>query len=484
MKRRRERAREVAARLELDELRSRLRPASVIAPADADYDRAREIWNAMIDRYPAVIARCQTTQDVASALDFGRSRNLPVAVRAGGHSVAGNSVCDGGIVIDLRDARAVAVDPASRSVAVAGGALLRELDAATQVHGLAVPAGVVSHTGIAGLALGGGMGWLTRKCGLTCDNLLAADIVTPAAGSLAVGPDSHPELLWGLRGGGGNFGIVTRFRFQAHPIGPIVPVGFGIWRLDAGLRVLRRYRDVMPRASDDLRALVEVRLGASRPEIGPQHPRTPILGIMAVWTGPRDAAAAAFGELLSVQGSLVSGTQEMPFVDLQRVDDDSQGHGANNYTTGGYLASLDDETIEALQAAGNAMTSADSMIELGYQHGAQDHLQEHDTAFANRAANYYVNVYARWPIGTDNDPHVHWARASLDCLTPWRSPGVYTNFLNVDDQQPRIDEAFGALTLRRLGALKDRYDPDNTLRLNQNVEPTRTSTSPPSTLQP
>jgi FAD/FMN-containing dehydrogenase len=322
------------------------------------------------------------------------------------------------------------------------------------------------------------MGWLTRKCGLTCDNLLAADIVTPAAGPLVASPDSHPDLLWGLCGGGGNFGIVTRFRFQAHPIGPIVPIGFGIWRLDDALPVLRRYRDVMPHASDDLRALVELRLGASRPEVGPQHAQTPILGIMAIWAGPPDGAAAAFDELLPLQGALVSGTQEMRFVDLQQLDDDSQGHGANNYTTGGYLDSLDDDTIEALQAAGNAMTSADSMIELGYQHGAQDRLQEHDTAFANRAANYYVNVYARWPIGTENERHVQWARASLECLTPWRSPGVYTNFLNPDDQQPRIDEAFGELTLRRLGAVKDSYDPDNTLRLNQNVDPTRASRSP------
>jgi hypothetical protein len=208
---------------------------------------------------------------------------------------------------------------------------------------------------------------------------------------------------------------------------------------------------------------------------------------MAIWTGPRDAAAGAFDELLPLQGSLASGTQEMRFEDLQRLDDDSQGHGANNYTTGGYLGSLDDETIEALHVAGNAMTSADSMIELGYQHGAQDRLQESDTAFANRGANYYINVYGRWPIGTDNEPHVQWARASLECLTPWRSPGVYTNFLNPDDQQPRIDEAFGELTLRRLGALKDSYDPDNTLRLNQNIQPTRTSTMPqstPGTLQP
>ncbi len=465
-------AREIAARLDLDELRSGLR-GRVIEPSDDEYDRHREIWNAMIDRYPAVIAGCESTEDVVSALDFGRSRGLPIAVRAGGHSVAGNSICDRGIVIDLRGMRAVQVDPAGRVVTAGGGALLRELDAAAQVHGLAVPAGVVSHTGVAGLALGGGMGWLTRKCGLTCDNLLAADMVTPASGPLSVDDDSHPELMWGLRGGGGNFGIVTRFCFQAHPIGPTVPVGFGVWKLNAALPVLRRYREVMPQASADLRALIDIRLGASRPELGPEFARTPILGVMAIWTGSPDGAHQAFRSLLSLKGTLAEDTLQIPFVDLQRIDDDSQGHGANNYTRGGYLDGIADEAIQALQAAGNAMTSPESMIELGYQHGAQDRLGEHDTAFANRASNYYFNVYGRWPIGSDHEPHRQWARESFDRLSPWRTAGVYTNFLNADDQEQRIDEAYGKTTLRRLVALKDQYDPHNALRLNQNVSPTR-----------
>jgi hypothetical protein len=194
---------------------------------------------------------------------------------------------------------------------------------------------------------------------------------------------------------------------------------------------------------------------------------------MAIWTGSPDGAEQAFRSLLSLNGTLAEDTLQIPFADLQRIDDDSQGHGANNYTRGGYLDGIGDEAIEALQTAGDAMTSPESMIELGYQHGAQDLLQEPDTAFANRASNYYFNVYGRWPIGSDHERHVQWARESFDRLSPWRSAGVYTNFLNADDQQERIDEAYGTTTLRRLVSLKDRYDPHNALRLNQNVSPTR-----------
>lgn len=465
-------ARALATRLDLDELRSQVN-GHVVAPGDGEYDECREVWNAMIERYPAVIVRAQTAQDVVRALEFGRSRAVPVAVRAGGHSVAGNSVCDGGIVIDLRAMREVRVDPQARQATVGGGALLRDADAATQRHGLAVPAGVVSHTGVAGLALGGGMGWLTRKCGLTCDNLLEAEVVTPSAGLITADRDANSDLLWGLCGGGGNFGIVTRFRFQAHAVGPVVPVGAGIWPVDVALDVLRRYREVMPQAQDDLRALVEFRVGAARPELGAHHAKTPIIAISAIWTGRPERAEEVFRPLLAVEGALARDTLEMQFTELQKIDDDSQGHGANNYTRGGYLDSLDDETIEALADACRDMTSAESMIELGYQHGAQDLVAERDSAFANRTANYYLNVYARWPLAAEHQPHIDWTRSTFDSLAQWRRAGVYTNFLNADDQNERIAEAYGAYAMRRLGALKDRYDPENLLHLNQNIPPTR-----------
>ncbi|MHB1808749.1 MAG: FAD-binding oxidoreductase, partial [Solirubrobacteraceae bacterium] len=444
----------------------------VVSAGDTGYEQARRVWNGSIDRHPALVAFCESEQDIAHALDFGREHELPIAVRGGGHSVAGMGTCDDGLVIALERLAHVEVDPDARRVRVGGGALLGAVDRACQEHGLATPAGVVSHTGAGGLALGGGVGWLTRRFGLTCDNLLEARVVTPAGETLIAGERAEPELLWGLRGGGGNFGVVTEFTFRCHEVPRVVPVGFAAWALRDAPAVLARYRELMPTQPDEAKGTVFFVRADKRMGVAAEHVGKPVLTVLQPWIGEDlDAARRAFEPLTDAARPLAAELRSMRWLELQTCEDDLSGHAKGNYTKGGYLDRIDDALIELLCEATEAMPGLECQVEVIPHGGAQLAVDEDDSAFSDRAAAYSFNVFARWRLGQAEDEFVGWARRTFAAMQPYAAGGVYTNFFAVDDGADRVIAAYGPRKYERLARLKARHDPTNLLRLNQNIAP-------------
>ena len=461
-----------ATGIDLHDLEKRL-VGQAIGPDDSAYDSARQVWNGMIDRRPAVVVRCASESDIAVAIDFAQSRGLPLAVRGGGHSVAGHSAVDGGVAIDLRPLNDVIVDPDRRVMVAGGGTVLGDLDRAGAAHGLVTPAGVVSHTGTGGLTLGGGVGWLTRKFGLTCDNIVSARVVLANGDTVVASEDENPDLLWALRGGGGNFGVVSAFTFRCHPLPREVPVGWAFWPLDHARAVLRAWSQQLDTQPDEwkataymLRAVKE--LGVPDALIG-----QPGVMVFQVWAAPDlDGAQRALGELLRVAPAAASTVDWMRYVDLQRREDELAAPGRNNYTKGGYLARVDDSVIDVMIECATELLPDGSMLEVIPHRGAQLRLDEDDAAFPDRAAPYSYNFTTRFPLGYPFDSHIEWARRGVRRLGPLASRGVYTNFFAFDDHgQDRVLAAYGPAKYDRLARLKAIYDPDNTFRLNGNIRP-------------
>jgi FAD/FMN-containing dehydrogenase len=453
---------------EIGGLRSRFRGA-LLRPGEEGYDEARRVWNGAIDRRPALIARCAGADDVNEALRFAREQDLLIAVRGGGHSVAGHGVCDGGIVIDLSLMKAVRVDPGARTARAAAGLLWNELDRATQRFGLATTGGVISHTGIAGLTLGGGLGHLMRRFGLTVDNLLAVDLVDAEGAARRVDETSEPELLWGLRGGGGNFGIVTAFEYRLHAVGPMVLGGPVFWPLQDAPAVLRFLRDFAPSAPDELGMTIALRNAPPMPFLPSDRYGTPVLALLLVWSGD-PANGAHTLEPLRGQGSPIADVvRPVPYAAIQSLLDASAPHGLHYYWKSHRIPHLTDDVIDILVARVESMSSPLSQISGWGVGGAASRVAPDATAVGERGTGFELNVTAVWqPTDAEPDRHRTWVRDGWDALRPFGT-GVYPNFLS-DEGEAGVRKAYGD-RLERLTALKDRYDPQNIFRGNANIAP-------------
>jgi FAD/FMN-containing dehydrogenase len=441
-----------------------------VHPQHPDYHRVRRIWNYAIDRHPAVLVRCETDGDVSTAVAFARDHAVPLTVKGGGHSVAGHSMIDGGVVIDLSRMRQVTVAPAAGRVRVGGGCLLADMDHATQIHGLATPAGVMSQTGIAGLALGGGEGWLTRKYGLTCDNLISAGVVLADGSVVSASANENPDLYWGLRGAGANFGVVTEFEFATHVVAQTIPVGTALYRLDHAAAAIAHYDQMMRRAPDDFKVVVYLRRMSAESGVPDDLVNMPACVMVTVWTGDPADARSVNEELWAGAPKVFGNVETLPYLELQSLSDAFLGPGACNYTKGGYLGEITGDCIDALIDAAHRLPSPLSAVEISYQHGAQDRLAEGDTAFTDRHADHFINALARWHLDDEWQPHIDWGRETFAATSRWQTGGVYSNFLAGDDDN-RVREAYRGGKYERLATIKARYDPENIFNNNPNIKP-------------
>jgi FAD/FMN-containing dehydrogenase len=461
-----------AATTDLERLRDSIH-GPVIGPDDERYDAARAIWNGAVDRRPACIVRCTGVADVVAAVRFARDHDLEIAVRGGGHNVAGTAVCDDGVVIDLSAMRAVWVDPAGRTAWVQGGALWGDVDRETQAHGLATTGGIVSHTGVAGLTLGGGIGFLMRKHGLTVDNLLAVEVVTAEGSIVRASADEHPDLFWALRGGGGNFGVVTSFRFALHPLGPTVMAGPVFWAADDTTDVLRFYRDFAADAPDELGSVIRLGTVPPLPVIPEDLHWRPAIAVACCYAGAVEDGERAVRALRRFGTPLVDLLAPSPYVAFQGGLDHTVPHGWHYYWKAANLAGLSDDAIAVIADHAYAAGSPRSYAAMFHMGGAVARVPNDATAYPGRDVAHTMSIDAVWlpdESGEHAAAETAWARRFLHALQPHRT-GVYVNFLDSDDDSSRVREAYGDQIYRRLAEVKARYDPDNTFHHNKNIEP-------------
>jgi FAD/FMN-containing dehydrogenase len=443
----------------LEELRAHVQ-GPVIGPADPDYQTARKVHNGMIDKRPAVIVRCSGVADVMAALQFGLRHGLPIAVKGGGHNVAGNAVCDDGIVIDLSRMKGMRVDPSKRVAWAQAGLTWGEFDRETQAFGLATTGGAVSTTGIAGLTLGGGIGWLQRKLGLTCDNLLGADVVTADGRFLPANATQNADLFWGLRGGGGNFGIVTSFEYRLHPVGQVLG-GPVVHPFSAAKDAFKFYRDFSQSAPDEL--FCEFDLGAL-----PDGQRAVFL--FMCYAGPLEEGEKVLAPVREFGSPIADMLQPMAYCDLQRAFDADFPFGVKNYWKSSNLAQLSDEAIDTMVAFMEAAPSTAPLVIIDQFGGAVARVPDDATAFGHREAEYDLIIAAVWSEDAEQQAHIEWARSFWDAMQPHSVASVYVNYLS-EEGPDRVRAAYGGEHWARLVALKNRYDPDNVFRNNQNIDP-------------
>jgi FAD/FMN-containing dehydrogenase len=454
--------------LGLGQLRRRF-AGEIIGPGDDGYEEQRRVWNGSIDRYPALIARCTTPADVSSAVTFARRSGLVVAVRSGGHSFPGLSVSDGGMVIDLGLMKGVRVDPQKRTVRVQAGVLLGEMDRATQAHGLAVPAGIVTHTGVAGLTLGGGIGWIQRRFGLTIDSLLSVDLVTADGTRATASEIENTDLFWGVRGGGGNFGIVTEFLFRAHPLGPEVLAGPVFWKMDEAEKVLRFHRDWLADCPDDLMTIVVQRRAPALPGVPAHLVGEPVIAVIVCYAGPVDEGRKVTLPLKSFGSPALDLCEPKPFLEHQRAFDPSFEPGWWYYVKACDVAELNDDVIDIVAEYGRRIASPISSIALWQMGGAVSRVGDDETAFHGRRAGFTFNINGNSKTAAGFDAERQWARDYWSALAPHHT-SVYVNFL-MEEGEERVRQAYGPAKYDRLKTLKRKYDPENIFRLNQNIRP-------------
>lgn len=432
----------------------------VLRPEHPRYEEARHVWNGMIDLHPAAIARCRTVDDVVAAVRFARAHDLPLAVRGGGHNAAGLAVVDNGLVIDLSEMRDVEVDPERRLARVGGGATWADLDAATTAHGLATTGGAISMTGVAGLTLGGGLGWLMRAYGLACDNLIGAQVVLADGSVVTTSETDNPELLWGLRGGGGNFGVVTEFVFQLHPLAGVYG-GLILHPRDRAREAIRHYRAETAQDPDALTAFCAL---LHSPD------GAPLVAYVMAYAGDATAGEDAVAGYRAFAEPVADMVGPMPYTALQQMLDDGFKPGPHVYWRSHFLTGLPDEAIDIIVAAANAAPSPMSAVLIEHFGGAVARVGRDDTAFDHRDAEYNLAIVARWLDPADADANIAWARQLWNEMQPY-ARGVYVNYLGVGESADRVREAYSPAKFARLAALKRQYDPENLFRRNQNIAP-------------
>jgi FAD binding domain/Berberine and berberine like len=442
----------------LQDLKADLR-GELICPNESGYDAARKVWNGMVDKYPAVIIRCADVADVVTSVQFARDHHLLVAVRSGGHSISGSSVCDGGMVIDLSCMKGIWVNPAKQTAWAQAGLRLREFVQATQAYGHATTTGTVGGTGLAGLTLGGGLGWFMGKYGLTIDNLLSVDLVTADGKVLRASASEHPDLFWGVRGGGGNFGIVTAFEFQLHPVGQVL-AGKVVYPMERAREVLRFYREYTSSAPDELTVYASL---MTTPD------GLPVIAINLCYCGPIEEGECAVSPVRKFGAPLVDLIRPRSYLKLITQADAGAPVGRRYYEKASTLSELSDEAIEAMVEYGTACTSPFSQVLIQHVHGAASRVGPTETAFALRGDSYVISIVAAWDDG-EADRHIVWTRACWKALEPFTSSGVYVNFLG-NEGEGQVRAAYG-VNYERLVTLKNRYDPTNLFALNQNIKPT------------
>ena len=443
---------------------------SIITPGDAAYDAARAVWNGTVDARPALIAQCHTVDDIVAAVNLVRTAQCTFSVRAGGHSVAGLSMCDGGVVIDLSHMRGVAVDADARTATVEPGATWADFDSATAAHGLASTGGLISSTGVAGLTLGGGIGWLQRKYGLACDNLMTADVVTAEGEVVRASESDHAGLLWGLRGGGGNFGVVATFEFALHPVSTVLG-GLMLFPMERAKQALQAFREWASNAPDEATMLAAIMTAPPEPFVPPELTGRKALAIVGCWCGDLDAGQTVIEPLRQLRPA-VDLFGPMPYPALQGMLDAGAPRGVRNYFRGGYVTDLGDDLIDVVLDHGARLPSPMSAIHLHQMGGAVGRVAAGATAFSGRAAGYTYNVVSTWTEPGEDAMHIGANRELSAALAPLSDNGSYVNFLSETDGE-RVRAAYGDELYTRLARLKREYDSANLFNHNQNVKPAR-----------
>jgi FAD/FMN-containing dehydrogenase len=452
----------------IDTLKSKLK-GSVVLPDDYNYDEVRQIWNAMIDRRPAVIVQCADADDVREALLFARENGLEISIRGAGHNIAGNAVCDDGVVIDLSTMKNVRVDAEKRRAFVQPGATLRDFDAAAQAHGLATPVGINSTTGISGLTLGGGFGWLTRKYGMTIDNLISADLITANGEKIRASKTEHADLFWAIRGGGGNFGIVTQFEFKLHPVGPEILAGLIVFPFQQAKQILTKYREFVKTAPEELNVWVVLRKAPPLPFLPEEVHGKEVVVLPVFYVGdpaqgqkliePLRTFGEAHGEHIGVQ----------PYVQWQQAFDPLLTPGSRNYWKSHNFTELSDGALDSMIEFAGKLPTPQCEIFIGLIAGAANRVPANAMAYGHRDAKFVLNVHGRWDTAADDEKGIAWAREFFKASAPFASGGAYINFMTADEGD-RVAAAYGK-NYERLAQIKRKYDPENVFHLNQNIKP-------------
>ena len=442
----------------------------LLSPSSSGYDEARTIWNAMIDRRPGLIVLCADRDDVVHAVNFARTHGLLLSIRGAGHNIAGNAVCEGGLMVSFENMKAVSVNADDRTVRVEPGATLGDLDAATQVHALAVPAGINSTTGVAGLTLGGGFGWLSRKHGMTVDNLISAEVVTAQGTIVRASADENADLFWGIRGGGGNFGVVTEFEFRAVPCGPEVLSGLIVHPFAAAGSVLRQYREFVANAPDEVTVWVVLRKAPPLPFLPEEVHGTEVVVLAAMYAGDMEEGERALAPLRAIGDPIADVIGPHPFAGWQQAFDPLLTPGERNYWKTHDFDELSDGLIDAVLPFVERLPDPQCEAFFAQVGGAQSRVPDDGTAYQGRSAAFIMNVHGRWSDADQDGDGIGWCRELFDAAAPFATGEAYVNFMT-DDDGGRLEAAYGS-SYGRLVALKNRYDPGNLFRMNQNIPPT------------